>query len=297
MTVTTIDATPREARRLTSRLGWRSLAIPLVVFQLLLCFAPQLYFYRLGVADNLGPGLFDTSVFTLKNFETIFGDAFYRSVIVKTLQFGAATVVVCGLIGFPLAYVISRSDRWRAPLLLIVLTTSFMSVIVKVLGWRILLGDSGPVNDVIRFVGLSDEPVRLVNNMIGAVIGTAHAILPFVVLLLVPVIDNVPRQLEHAAAGLGASRLRTIWSVVIPECRAGLIGGALVSFAFAMGSFTTPSLLGGKSTLILPVLIRQQVTTTVDYTLAAALSITLMAIVLSVTVLALRWTRPKQVVR
>jgi putative spermidine/putrescine transport system permease protein len=284
-----------EARRHLPRLTWRSLVIPLVAFQFLLCFAPQLYFYRLGLAENVSPGVVDTSVLTFENFREIFSDPFYRSVILKTLQFGAMMVVVCGVLGFPLAYVISRSDRLRAPLLLIVLVTSFMSVIVKVLGWRILLGDSGPINDVLRFLHLTDDPLRLVNSMTGAVIGTAHAVLPFVVLLLVPVIDQVPRQLEHAAAGLGASRARALVNVVVPECRAGLIGGALITFAYAMGSFTTPSLLGGKSTLILPILIRQQVTTTVDYALAAALSLTLMVIVLIVTIIALRLTRTTRV--
>lgn len=295
MAIEQASAPGARPRRSRPRSGWRTLVVPLLAFQLVLCFAPQLYFYRLGFAAHLGPGLLDTSVFSLQNFQDILGDSFYRGVILRTLVFGALVVLVAGCLGFPLAYVISRSSTWRAPLLTLVIVTSFTSVIVKILGWRIMLGDNGPVNDVLQWLHITSEPVRLVNNMAGAVIGTAHAVMPFVVLLLTPVIDQVPRQLEEAAAGLGASRAKAIWRVVVPECRAGLLGGALVTFAYAMGSFTTPSLLGGKGTLILPIVIRQQVTTNVNYAFAAALAITLMVIVVAVTVVALRWTRPPRV--
>jgi putative spermidine/putrescine transport system permease protein len=292
-TTTPVDAAapPRAGGEGRTRSS-RTLLLPLALFLLALFVLPQGYFYRLGFARNDGPGLLDTSVFQLDNLREILGDSFWIGVIGRTLEFGALVTVVAMVLGFPLAYLIARSRRLRGPLLALVIVTSFTSVIVKVLGWRVLLGDTGPVNDVLQLLHLTGEPIRLVNNMTGAVIGTAHAVMPFVVLLLIPIIDQVPRQLEDAAAGLGASRLRTLVSVVIPECRTGLLGGALITFAYAMGSFTTPSLLGGRGALIMPIAIREQVTTSVNYAFAGALALVLMVIVLVVVTIASRWARP-----
>lgn len=285
----------RSARVSRDGRSSRALLLPLAVFLTLLFVVPQAYFYRLGFAVNSGPGLLDTSAWTLDNVRTIIEDSFWRSVILRTLEFGALVTAVTIVLGFPLAYVISRSRRLRSPLLSLVIITSFTSVIVKVLGWRVLLGDNGPINDLLQALHLVGEPVRLVNNMTGAVIGTAHAILPFVVLLLVPVIDHIPRQLEDAAAGLGASRARAVVHVVVPEARVGLFGAGLVTFAYAMGSFTTPSLLGGRGTLIMPIAIREQVTTSVNYAFAGALALVLMVIVLVIVSVASRWARPTTV--
>jgi putative spermidine/putrescine transport system permease protein len=292
-TTTSVDAAvPGPAGREGRPRSSRALLLPLALFLLVLFVVPQAYFYRLGFAQNDGPGLLDTSVWQLDNLRDILGDSFWIAVILRTLKFGALVTVVAMALGFPLAYLIARSRRLRSPLLAVVIITSFTSVIVKVLGWRVLLGDTGPVNDVLVALHITGEPIRLVNNMTGAVIGTAHAVMPFVVLLLIPIIDQVPRQLEDAAAGLGASRLRTLTHVVVPECRAGLLGGALITFAYAMGSFTTPSLLGGRGTLIMPIAIREQVTTSVNYAFAGALALVLMVIVVVIVTIASRWARP-----
>jgi putative spermidine/putrescine transport system permease protein len=273
---------------------WRLFFLPLAVFLLAVFVSAQVYFYRLGFAEFVAPGLIDTSVATLDNFRRIFTDSFWLAVIVRTLLFAALVLLTCVMLGFPLAYVISRSTRFRGLLMSLVIITSFTGVIVKVLGWRVLLGDTGPVNTVLQALNLTDEPIRLVNNLTGAVIGTSQAVLPFMVLLLVPVIDQVPRQLEDAAAGLGASRARTILGIVLPGCRIGVVGGALVTFAYAMGSFTTPSLLGGQGALILPLAIREQFTSNANYAFAAALALVLMVMAFLLTVAAQGFSREKR---
>jgi putative spermidine/putrescine transport system permease protein len=277
-----------------ARSGWRLFFLPLAVFLLVVFVAAQLYFYRLGFAKFLAPGLMDTSVTTLDNFQRIFTDSFYLTVIARTLLFAALVLLTCLVLGFPLAYVISRSSRFRSPLMSAVIITSFTSVIIKVLGWRVLLGDTGPVNTVLQALHVVNHPIRLVNNLTGAVIGTSQAVLPFMVLLLVPVIDQVPRQLEDAAAGLGAPRWRIVLGIILPSCRVGVVGGALVTFAYAMGSFTTPALLGGQGALILPLAIREQFTSNANYAFAAALALVLMVLAFLLTVAAMGFTRSER---
>jgi len=279
---------PRTSRTATPR----ALIVPLIVFQTVMCFAPQLYFYSIAFATSTGPGAFDASQWTLENFGQLFTSPIYRNAIGDTLVFAVSVVFAVLLLGFPLAYVISRSRTWGVPLLAIVIVTSFTSVIVRVLGWKILLGDAGPINTALQHLGLIAEPLRLVNSLPGAVIGTVNAVLPLVVLLLIPVMDQIPRSVEDASAGLGAGRARTLWRVVLPLSRAGLLGSAFVTFAYAMGSFTTPALLGGNS-MILSVLISQQVRTSVNYPMAATLALTLMALVVVVLLVATRFDRKK----
>jgi putative spermidine/putrescine transport system permease protein len=275
-------AMPRGAARRWAGPGAAYLVLPLLVFQILAFALPQLNFYRFAFGSSDFPGDINMSNPSLENLTSVVTDAHHRELILRTLEFGALVVLVCLVLGFPLAYVIARSRFWRTPLLAIVIVTSFTSVIVRVLGWRVILGDQGPVNDLLTLLPFVEERLRLVNNMTGMVIGTANAVMPFMVLLLIPVIDQVKPDLERAAAGLGASRGKVVRKVLLPGCRPGLIGGGLLTFAYAMGSFTTPSLLGSTGSQVLSVAIREQVNTTVDYPFAAALAITLMILVLVV---------------
>jgi len=273
---------PRKPRN-----PFRVYLVPLFILQFATFLVPLVLFFRTAFFKNEGPGLVDYGHATLEYLGLIFVDPYFQQVVLDTIIFGLLVTVFTLLLGFPIAYCIARAGRFKESLLVIVIVTSFTSVIIKVLGWKILLGASGPINSILQVLGLVDEPLRLVNNLFGAVVGTVHAVLPLIVLLLVPVVERVPVQLEEAAAGLGARRLTTYWRVVLPASRIGLVSGGLVAFAYAMGSFTTPALLGGKTTLILPILIRQEAMTTVNYPMSAALSITLVVIVAIVTVIGL----------
>ncbi len=266
---------------------FRVYLIPLFVLQFATFLVPLVLFFRMAFFKNQGPGLVDYDHATFEYLGLIFVDPYYQQVVLDTVIFGLLVTVFTLLLGFPIAYCIARAGRFKETLLIVVIVTSFTSVIIKVLGWKILLGASGPINSILQVLGIADEPLRLVNNLFGAVVGTVHAVLPLIVLLLVPVVERVPVRLEEAAAGLGARRFTTYWSVVLPAARIGLVSGGLVAFAYAMGSFTTPALLGGKTTLILPILIRQQAMTTINYPMSAALSITLVVIVAIVTVVGL----------
>lgn len=260
---------------------WGRLIVPVVVFYSATLVASQLVFLRLTLYESKGRAAVDTSHITLANLSTVFSDSYYQGALLQTLSFGATVVLACIVLGYPLSYVIARSGRSGSLLLSVVVVSSFTGVVIRALGWRILLGDTGPLNWVFVSLGLVPHPIRLVNNMTGAIIGTTHAVLPYMVLLLVPLIEGIDPSLEQAAAGLGASWWRTFRLVIFPLTLPGLIGGSLLVFATTMGSFTTPALLAGNAP-ILPVVIRQQISTTLNYPLGAALSLVLLVLVLAV---------------
>jgi putative spermidine/putrescine transport system permease protein len=275
-----------------ARFGW--LSFPLIAFLAVFFLGSQAIFLRQAFYRNAGLARVDYGQPTADNLLTVFTDEFHRAVVLDTLLFAALVVAACLLLGYPLSYAIARSGRIGAALLVIVVASSFSGTVTRILGWQVILGDTGPVNWLLVSVGLTSGPIRLVNNMTGAIIGTAQVMLPFMVLTLVPVIEQIHPSLEEAAAGLGASRWRTWWSVTLPLSLGGGVGGSLLVFAVTAGSFTTPALLGGGKTHVLPVVINDQMRVALNYPRAAAMSLVLLFIVLTVAYLTDLLTRSRR---
>jgi ABC-type spermidine/putrescine transport system permease subunit I len=274
--------------------GW--LSFPLIAFHAVFFLGSQAVFLHQAFYRSAGWARVDYGQRTLSNLATVVTDDFHRAVVLDTLLFAALVVAACLLLGYPLSYAIARSGRIGAALLVIVVASSFSGTVTRILGWQVILGDTGPVNWLLVAAGLASAPIRLVNNMTGAVIGTAQVMLPFMVLTLVPVIEQIHPSLEEAASGLGASWWRTWWSVTLPLSLGGGVGGSLLVFAVTAGSFTTPALLGGGKTHVLPVVINDQMRVALNYPRAAAMSLVLLVIVLTVAYFTDLLTRSRRVV-
>lgn len=271
------------------------LALPLIVFYAIFFLGSQGIFLRQGFYRSTGWARVDYSRPTISNIVGLFTDDFSRAVILDTLRFAALVVLACLVLGYPLSYAIARSRRIGAALLVIVVASSFSGTVTRILGWQVILGDVGPINWLLLATGLTSRPIRLVNNMTGAVIGTVQVMLPFMVLTLVPVIERIHPSLEEAASGLGASWWLTWWRVTLPLTLGGVVGGSLLVFAVTAGSFTTPALLGGGKTHVLPVVINDQMRVALNYPRAAAMSLVLLVIVLAVAYITDLVTRSRRV--
>jgi ABC-type spermidine/putrescine transport system permease subunit I len=164
----------------------------------------------------------------------------------------------------------------------------FSNGVIRTLGWRILLSTAGPVNTALLDLGLISQPLWLLENYSGVIIGVMHALLPIYVVTLIPVCQSVNRNLLEASAGLGASRWQTFWSVIFPITRTGIFASMLLLFANSIGLFTTPAILGGGRVLLLPILIRERIMLALNWpigaTLAALLTVMKLAIVAAIAV-------------
>jgi putative spermidine/putrescine transport system permease protein len=280
-TATTLAEAPTGAARTHSKVGL--LVLPLVVVLAVFFLGSQVAFLREAFYQSSGFGQVDYSHATLSNVLAVFTDSFNRAVLLRTLWFSAVVVASCLLLGYPLAYVIARSRRAGAVLIVIVIASSFSGSVTLVLGWEVILGDTGPLNTVLQSLGLIHQPLKLINNMTGSIIGTVQIMLPFMVLTLSPAIQDIDVNLEHAAAGLGASSWRIWRTITLPLSARGAGAGSLLVFATTAGTFTTPALLGGGTTQLLPIVINQQIGVTLNYPVAAALALVLVIVVLSIT--------------
>ena len=276
------DESPRGGR------VWLLLLLPALLTLVLVFVLPIAHLAAKSLHPSAGLGQVGPE-FTLENYAKFFADPFYLYILLDTFELGFIVVTVCLLLAYPVAYFLARTrSRWRGIFMFMVIAPLLISVVIRNLGWLPVLGDSGLVNWALTGIGLVREPLRLVNNFTGVVIGLVHTLLPFMILTLTTVIQRIEPDIEEAAINLGASPMQTFWRVVLPLSRPGLLGGYLLVFTMAISAYTTPSLLGGKRVLVMATYIDQQVRTVLDYALGATVAVILMAVAGAVTVIALR---------
>ncbi len=265
-----------------SFLGALPLLSPGLVFLLVFFFIPVLILLGISFQTDFLPGTITN--LTLDNYISIFSDSYFIATLIRTLVMGVAVAVSTLVIGYPVAYHITRleSSQKRAFFLLLVMVPYLTSVVVRTFGWLIILLQNGFLNTFLRWTGLS-EGVKLVNNEYGIYIGLVHVFLPIAVISLMTSLGKIEPSLEKAAQDLGASRLGVVRYVLLPLSKQGLLGGFLLVFALTISSFTTPSILGG-TTEVMATAIYTYVGYLTNFNLASALAIVLMIFAIIVIV-------------
>jgi putative spermidine/putrescine transport system permease protein len=226
---------------------------------------------------------------TAENYLNFFTDFFYFRILLNTFWLGAVVVISCLVIGYPVSYFLARTQsRWRGFLLFLVVAPLLVSAVVRNIGWFPILSNSGLVNWLLLKFGLVSQPVPLISNFTGVVIGLVHALLPFMILTLTTVIQRIEPELEEASASLGAGPVRTFFEVMLPLSLPGMIGGSLLVFTMAIAAYTTPVIMGGNRVLVMATFIGQQFRTVLDYALGATAAAVLMLLAGLLTLLAVR---------
>ncbi|MBV9784566.1 MAG: ABC transporter permease [Acidisphaera sp.] len=233
---------------------------------------PQAAFIWLSLHADLGLGQISDAV-TLENYLRVLTDPFYLGSFWLTVHLSAAATLFGLLVGFPAAYALARIGGWIATIILsLILTTSLITVVVKLMGLNIILGSTGLINTSLLALSITSSPVQMINNETGVFIGLVQYTMPLMIVLLFGVVQTIPVEIEEAAAILGATRARTYLRVILPNARAGLLSSGLIAFNMSMGAFTSAVLLGGGRVRTIPVLIQQMIIQNNDYGKGAALS-------------------------
>ena len=183
--------------------------------------------------------------------------------------------------GYPIAYFLANSDRLRFTLVLFcIIVPYFTSVIVRTYSWMVLLGRNGIINQFLIGTGIVDEPVALLYNKLGVVIGMTYVLLPYMILTLFAAMKAIDPSYVRAAHGLGASRIYAFRHVYLPLSAHGVLSGCLIVFILAIGFFITPALMGGPSDVMIAMLIERSVEIMLDWPSAAVMSLLLLAVTL-----------------
>jgi len=217
--------------------------------------------------------------YTLESYRQVARTSVYLMVIALTFRTAAVVTLIALLLGYPLAYVLATVRPRLARVLVVIVVLPFLtSIIVRTYAWMVLLGSNGVVNQYLQALGLTHQPLRLLYNQAGVVVGMTYVLLPFMVLTLASVMRGIDPALVRAAHSLGASRWQAFRRVFLPLSAPGIAGGALLVFILSLGFFITPALMGGPSDVMIAMLIEREVEFTLNWSFASALAVILLTL-------------------
>lgn len=215
--------------------------------------------------------------FGLGNYLEILQDSYFHVIFARTFGVALLVTIICALVGAPEAYILARMrNPWKSLFLLVILGPLLISVIVRTLGWALLLGSKGAISESLQWLGLASSPVSLMFTMTGMVIALVHVLVPFMVLSVWASLQKLDLQTEDAALTLGASRLTVLRRVVLPQIMPGILSGSLIVFALTASAFATPSIIGGRRLKVVATTAYDEYLNTLNWPLGAAIAIVLL---------------------
>lgn len=260
-----------------SRRGGLALLAPLTVILLGAIVVPAAIFfvYSFFTFELLEP----RPGFDLVHYSTVFSSEIYRRLAWSTVQIAVPTTLLSVCAGFALAYwIASCRGRMRTVLLALVVVSMLASYLARIYAWRTLLGEQGILASAIRETGLGDGvPDVLYFSRVGVIIGQVNFLIPFATLVLFAGLSGVPGALRDAGRDLGARSATVFARVTLPLAGPALLSAIAFTFFIAAGDYLTPQLLGGSEGLTFGTAISDQLKTTGNYPLGAALSFTMVA--------------------
>jgi putative spermidine/putrescine transport system permease protein len=240
-----------------------------------------------------GRGMVDT--WQVSNYTIFLFDSFYQRVLWTTVAMGAVVSLLCVVLGYPLAYALSRlRGLKRSVFYFCILMPLLTGAVIRTFGWMILLGNNGFINRTLIALNVIDEPIRLMYNMTGVIIALTEVLLPFMVISLDTALLNIKPFLYEAAENLGATRTRIFFSVTLPLSLPGVVSGCVLVFAGAISAFVTPTLIAGANVTVMATLIYQQAMALFNWPFGAAIALIMLVAILALLLMSLKLTERRR---
>jgi len=273
----------RRAESLTAAV----LVTPATVFVAVCLLAPLVILFRYSLNEFVPTKKMMVEAVTWANYVKFFTDPYYTSILGTTVRVAVIVTATCLVLGFPLAYVVARTQsRFKHLLIISIILPLFVGNAVRAAGWMTIFGSKGALNASLMGLGLIDKPLEIMFTEKAVIIGIIAVNLPFMVLSLQSVIEGVDRAVEEAAFSLGAPPItmfrRVLWPLALP----GILAGTILTFILAMNAYATPFLLGGPLFKMMAPVIYNEFTQKTNWPFGAAIAFILMAVTLSLTIAA-----------
>jgi spermidine/putrescine transport system permease protein len=222
------------------------------------------------------------------NFSTSLSD--FDTQFVRSFVYAGAATVLCLLIAYPLAYFIAfRGGKYKNALLLAVIAPFFTTYLIRTIAWQTILADQSPAVDVLQFVGVVQDDGRVLDTAGSVIAGLTYNFLPFMILPIYASLEGIDKRLLEASKDLYASASTTFRRITLPLSAPGVIAGTLLTFIPAVGDYINADLLGGPGQAMIGNVIQSEYLVLKDYPVAAALSFVLMALILVVVFVYIRF--------
>ena len=251
--------------------------LPIIIYTTFLIVLPILYIIVISFfkSDSYG-GMIHT--ITMQNYIELF-DSVYLKIFLQSALVAISTTFVCILIAYPFVLAVShKSKKLQQVLMTLVMVPFLTNSLIRMYGWIVLLRKSGIINGILLGANIIDEPLSLMYNTFGIMIGMVYTLLPFMILPLYSSVSTIDRSILEASSDLGASKCNIFKEIIFPQTFPGLFNGALMVFTPALGYFFIVDILGGGKLMILGNLIKNQFLTARNWPFGAAISVFLIVI-------------------
>ncbi|MBQ7789045.1 MAG: ABC transporter permease [Clostridia bacterium] len=246
-------------------------AYPHIVWAILFIIAPLIFVAYYAFTDKEGN-------FTFSNIASL-AEASYLEVFLRSVCFAFLATVICLVIAYPVAYFISRtSPKAQRILIMLITLPQWLNFLIRTYSWMALLEDNGIINSFLGLIGI--EPVHMINTPFAVILGMVYNFLPYMIIPLHSVMSKIDPRLYEAAADLGCNPLKTMFKVVFPLSRSGIISGITMVFVPSISTFYISQKLGGGNFDLIGDTIERQFQTAYNYNLGAAMSFVLMILII-----------------
>jgi len=260
------------------------LVLPACLLVLGLLVGPMIVLFRISL-NQFDPTQLMIEAFSFDNYVRAAADPYYQEIILTTLGMALLCTALTLVIAFPAAYWLGRLEsRWKSLVVIATLFPLLVGNVVRSAGWMALFDREGLINATLRGVHLIGEPLTLMYTPKAVVFGVVAVVLPYMILTIAAVIESIPRDLEDAAANLGASNLKTFWRVILPLSVPGVAAGSILVFVLCMNTYATAVLLGGPRFKMMAPAIFDQFVRGNNWPMGATLAFMLLAVTMSFTV-------------
>lgn len=216
--------------------------------------------------------------FTLEHFKKFF-DPVFVAVLIQSLKIAAITTIISLIIGYPLAYMISKmSERVQTLMILLITIPMWINMLIRTYAWISLLSDVGLINTFLMKLGLN--PIKMLYTDFAVILGMVYNFLPFMILQIYTVLNRMDESLIEASYDLGANRVETFMRVIFPLSLSGVISGITLVFLPAVSTFVIPQFLGGGSYVLIGNLIENQFVQVGNWNFGSAISLIMAVIIM-----------------
>jgi putative spermidine/putrescine transport system permease protein/spermidine/putrescine transport system permease protein len=252
---------------------WLMILIPLI-FVIVSIFVPMVGLFKMSIYDKNG--------YTAKYLIQVLTEPIYLHVIGYTLKVALIVTIICILLAYPVSFFIVKlqSKSTKQLLIQIIMIPFWISLLVRSFSWIVILQDKGIINTVLMNLHIIQKPLPLLYNTTGVVIGMTYVLLPYMILNTYSTMEGIDLNLLSVAQVMGAKPFKAFIQIFLPLSISGILSGSLLVFILALGYFITPALLGGAKDMMISTLIQNNISSTLNWSLASALSLVLFLIII-----------------
>lgn len=259
------------------------LLLPAALLVLAVLGMPLLTLFRYSF-NRFVPGQLMVEAVTWDNYARFFSDSYFLNVLWTTVQVAILCTVLSVILAFPVAYFLARTQsRYKSLLIILAVFPLLVGNVVRAAGWMALLGNQGFVNAILTWLGVIQQPVKILYTPTAVVIGIIAVVLPYMILTLQSVIESIDRSVEEAAANLGARPITVFRRIILPLSLPGVLAGTVLVGILCMNAYATPVLLGGPQFKMMGPALYDQVARASNWPFGAALAFVLMVATVCLT--------------